>query len=120
MASRIFRLRERQAVARLCHFTLEPVHREQIIRRVRPCANKMSQNTCGRSCTSATALGLGFLESPVRTMVACYRWGACLGDVASRGHPPHDPPTANGRGDEQRQIRDQYVVGSREATSSGH
>jgi branched-chain amino acid aminotransferase len=26
------------------------------------------------------ALGLGSLESPVRTMVACYEWGAYLGD----------------------------------------
>jgi branched-chain amino acid aminotransferase len=30
------------------------------------------------------ALGLGSLESPVRTMVACYEWGAYLGDEGLR------------------------------------
>jgi branched-chain amino acid aminotransferase len=30
------------------------------------------------------ALGLGSLESPVRTMVACYEWGAYLGDDGLR------------------------------------
>ena len=30
------------------------------------------------------ALGLGSMESPVRTMVACYEWGAYLGDEGLR------------------------------------
>src|SRR5262249_11700591 len=30
------------------------------------------------------ALGLGSLESPVRTMIACYEWGAYLGDEGLR------------------------------------
>lgn len=82
----IFRLREH--VERLldsCAIcTLEPAYTHQQI--INAClevvrANKMS------SCylrpliyLGYGALGLGSLESPVRTMVACYEWGAYLGD----------------------------------------
>jgi len=85
--SHIFRLREH--VERLldsCAIcTLEPAYtREQIMQAcievVR--ANKMT------SCylrplvyLGYGALGLGSLESPVRTMIACYEWGAYLGDA---------------------------------------
>jgi branched-chain amino acid aminotransferase len=82
----IFRLREHIErlldSAAIC--TIEvPYSREQLIQACHDVvkANKMT------SCylrplvyLGYGALGLGSLESPVRTMIACYEWGAYLGD----------------------------------------
>ena len=66
------------------------------------------------------ALGLGSLEPPVRTMVACYEWGAYLGDDGPQeGHQVHDlgvHPRELERGDEQGQdLRPVRDVGARQA-----
>lgn len=88
--TQIFRLREH--VERLLESALictmdVPYTRDQIMAACHEIvrANKMS------SCylrplvyLGYGALGLGSVESPVRTMVACYEWGAYLGDEGLR------------------------------------
>jgi len=84
--SHVFRLREHVErlldSAAIC--TMEcPYTRDQLMQ---ACLDVVKTNKMG-SCylrpliyLGYGALGLGSLESPVRTMVACYEWGAYLGD----------------------------------------
>jgi branched-chain amino acid aminotransferase len=84
--TQIFRLRDH--VSRLldscvictmdCPYTLEQIERAcmDVVR-----SNKMTQCYLRPLVyLGYGALGLGSLEPPVRTMVACYEWGAYLGD----------------------------------------
>jgi branched-chain amino acid aminotransferase len=84
--TQIFRLRDH--ITRLldscaictmdCPYTLEQIERAciEVVR-----SNKMTQCYLRPLVyLGYGALGLGSLEPPVRTMVACYEWGAYLGD----------------------------------------
>ncbi|HEX5061893.1 MAG TPA: branched-chain amino acid transaminase [Kofleriaceae bacterium] len=84
--SHIFRLREHVErlldSAAIC--TMEcPYTRDQLMQ---ACIDVVKTNKMGAAYLRPLiylgygALGLGSLESPVRTMVACYEWGAYLGD----------------------------------------
>ncbi|HEY5945710.1 MAG TPA: branched-chain amino acid transaminase [Kofleriaceae bacterium] len=84
--SHIFRLREHIErlldSAAICTMDV-PYTRDQLMQ---SCHDIVKTNKMG-SCylrpliyLGYGALGLGSLESPVRTMIACYEWGAYLGD----------------------------------------
>jgi len=86
----VFRLREHIErlfdSAQICTMEI-PFTREQL---VQACVDVVAGNKMG-SCylrplvyLGSGALGLGSLEPPVRTIVACFEWGAYLGDEGLR------------------------------------